>query len=361
MQQKRKSIFHRMVHAFLPETSIPLMLKGLIFSAGLAACKEKKDGPAAAKVTIEQGKMVLICHEGNFRMGNAAAGLLNLGTGQWDENAFKTFTGRALGDVCQSATLWNGAWWIVVNNSGKIEILKKENFAPVKTIEGITSPRFLLPVSETKGYLTDLYANKLWIVDGQAMAIAGSVAFPGWGEELLQAGGKVWVVNRRKNKLFGLNPVSDTWQDSVAFPGNLSSIAPASQGRIWVGFEGNTGSAAGISLFNPNTLSKENTWLSNQTTMPFAFQSSASGDSLFFIQNQVMMLKTEDSGWPVADVLEGKTGNFYGLGYDGRRRQLWASDARDYQQKSKVYKKDLLSGTIQEQAGGIISSRFYFW
>jgi hypothetical protein len=356
----RKSIYRKSDPFGFKENFIFRLMAALIWLS-LEACSEKSEEPAGIKVPIQAGKMVLICNEGNYRSGNASAGLLNLATGEWDENAFKTFTGRALGDVCQSATLWNGAWWMVVNNSGKIEIVSKENFAPVKTIEGITSPRFLLPASETKAYLTDLYANKLWIVDGQAMAITGSVAFPGWGEELLQAGGKVWVVNRRKNKLFGLNPATDTWADSIAFPGNLSSIAPASQGRIWVGFEGNSGTAAGISLFNTLTGEKEKTWLSNQTAMPFAFQSSVSGDSLFFIQNQVMLLKIQDAEWPVADVLDGKTGNFYGLGYDPERRELWASDARDYQQKSRIYRKDLKNGSLREQTGGTISSRFYFW
>ena len=65
--------------------------------------------------------MVLVCNEGNFRWGNASAGILNLSNQKWVEDGFKQVNGRSLGDVLQSATYWNENWWLVVNNSSKIE------------------------------------------------------------------------------------------------------------------------------------------------------------------------------------------------------------------------------------------------
>ncbi len=339
-----------------------LKINLFLFLSIFFSCKEKsKDNPPAQKITISPGQMVLVCHEGNFRSGNAGIGLLNLATNQWDENAFQTFAGRALGDVCQSATLWNGEWWVVVNNSGKVEILKANDFTPQKTLEGLTSPRFLLPVSNTKAYLTDLYANKIWIIDGLSKSISGSIPFQGWGEEMVMQNGKVWVVNRKKNILYGIDFQTNLISDSITFSGNLSSIAQGPTGKIWVGFERGRGTDAGIALVNTGSLSLEKTWTNMEVGYPLSFQSSVTGDSLFFVKNQVYLLKSTDTEWPIADILDGKTGNFYGLGYDKNRKELWASDAKDYQQKSKLIRKNLSDGSIREYTGGIISSRFYFW
>jgi hypothetical protein len=326
----------------------------------LISCTSRREDPKKQEFALSPGIMVLVCSEGNFRWGNASLGLLNLATNQWDENAYKTLTGKALGDVCQSVSFWQEEWWIVVNNSAKIEIVNEGDMRPVKTLEGFISPRFVCPVSSQKGYVTDLYAEKIWVVNRQSKQIIASIPFPGWGEEMVLFLDDVWVMNKKKNKLYKIDTRNDILGDSISFPGNLTSITQSGTG-IWVAFDSTKSSMPGIAHFNPLTKIIDKTVFSSSEIAPQNLQHSSSGDTVFFIQDKPKMLNVNSSEWPVSDLLDGKTGNFYGLGYDPKRQELWVSDAKDYQQKSKLIRKNLANGSIREYPGGIISSRFYFW
>lgn len=55
--------------------------------------------------------------------------------------------------------------YIVVNNSGKIEVCNPTNLLRVATITGFTSPRFIVPVSASKAYVSDYISNSISIVN----------------------------------------------------------------------------------------------------------------------------------------------------------------------------------------------------
>ena len=309
-------------------------------------------------VVIEKGNMVIVGQEGNYKWGNASLGLINLGKNQTDMQAYKTFNKLDLGDVFQSATFWNDQWWIVVNNSGKIEVLNI-GFMKQRTVTGFTSPRYLLPVSTDKAYVTDLYAKGLWVISGSQTQANSKIDMPGWTEEMVLVNGMVYVVCKTNAKVIRIDPAIDQVLDSVLLPGNATSIAKASNNKVWIGFGGKNGSKPGLCLYNPATALAEKTWYSTSVEqIPDRFQATETGDSLFFICGTPCLLKTTDSDfyrYPLGN------SNWYGLGYDPTRKLLFASDAKDYLQNSRIVQMDL-SGTIQKEwVGGIITSRFYFW
>jgi hypothetical protein len=79
---------------------------------------------------------------------------------------------------------------------------------------------------------------------------------------------------------------------------------------------------------------------------------------LFFICGVPCFLKAWNSDFVRLTL---GSGNWYGLGYDARRQQLFASDAKDYLQNSRIVQMHLNGNIIKEWKGGIITSRFYFW
>jgi hypothetical protein len=327
----------------------------------LFSCGDKeKDVPP--KVAISPGNMVLICNEGNFRWGNATVGLLNLSNKQWNEDAFKSVNNRGLGDVLQSASFWGNAWFLVVNNSAKIEVVNSSDFSAQKTIMGFVSPRFLLPINETKAYVSDIYARKIWILNSSSNLPVGSIPFAGWSEEMLVHGNFAWVVCRNKPKVFLINTKNDKLEDSVSLSGNATSIALSKSGKIWVGFDSSSTTNSGLALINPTSKTVERVLFSNEKNFyPSYFQSSATKDSLFFLQNGVFMIRENERNFPTKNFAQGLTGNWYGMGFDSKRREIYLSDAKDYQQKSRIIKINIEANTKVELTGGIISSRFYFW
>ena len=325
------------------------------------SCSEKEK-PKVESFEASPGNMVLVCNEGNFRWGNASVGVLNLTKQTWIEDAFKAVNNRALGDVLQSATLWNNLWFLVVNNSSKIEVVEPEKFTSVKTISGLGSPRFLLPISDSKAYISDIYAGQIWILNQNSTSPAGSIRFYGWSEEMVLSNKLAWISCRNKPKVFVVNAESDNLIDSVSIPGNCTSIAMAGNGKIWVGFEASATEKAGVALIDPSSRLVERLFYSNQSNFyPSHFQPSATKDSLFFMQNGAFMISQSDVAYPTNNFAQGLTGNWYGLGFDSKRGEIYLSDAKDFSQKSRIFRINIKTGIRTELPGGIITSRFYFW
>lgn len=322
-----------------------------------SGCKGEKN-PSPEKLSITKGQMVLVCQEGNFRWGNAEVGVYNRQNEVWVEKAYYAANQKAIGDVCQSALLWQNLWWIVVNNSGKIVLLNPETLQEVGQIQGLTSPRYILPVGPEKAYLSDLYANRLWILSGSPARVSGQIPIAHWTEEMLESNGMIYVYSPHSKFLFQINPETDQLIDSIAFPAKISGIAKAAEKGIWVAY-GDAGQA-GISLWNPTTNLLKN-WNTGSLPAPFSLASSTSGDSLFFISGKPRMLCSWDTLFPNQAIREDWVGNWYGLAYHAPRQELWLSDAKDYVQKSRIICFNLASAQQKEWVGGTNSSRFYFW
>jgi hypothetical protein len=329
----------------------------ILLSWMFSSC-ESEPSPSPETVVMEDGNMVLVGHEGNFKWGNAGLGLINLNKGQSDMDIYKTLNKKSLGDVFQSATWWNQHWWVVVNNSGKIEVLDKE-LKMVKTVTGFTSPRYLLPVSDSKAYVTDLYGKEIRVVSPGQTTAGSRIAMPGWTEEMALVDGRVYVVCKTNAKLIRIDPVLDEVVDSILLPGNARSVAWAGSKKVWIGFEAGNGTKPGVCLYDADSARIVKTWFStSDEKIPDRFQSSATGDSLFFLCGVPCFLQGRESDFVRLPL---GSGNWYGLGYDARRQQLFASDAKDYLQNSRIVQMDLSGKIVKEWKGGIISSRFYFW
>jgi hypothetical protein len=329
--------------------SIPVLL--------FLSCRKDPELKEKAFPELEAGEMVLVCAEGNFRWGNAEAGLLNLRSGKSEWKAFQRMNGRPPGDVLQSASFWNGKLWLVINNSGRIEGLNPGTFQAEESIGGLRSPRFLQPVSSGKAYASDLYSNSIWILKSGVSVPAGSIPMPGWTEEMLLAGNRVWVLCRNQPYLLGINPETDQAEDTLRLPGTGRSLCAGPSGKIWVSFEGSAGNGPGICLADPRDGETKVHWNDTENkAVPDRLLAMPGGDTLFFLHNG--LCRIDESGffrYPA------EPGNWYGLGLDTVRRELWISDVKDYQQESRIIRLGIRGNKIQEYQGGIISSRFYFW
>ena len=110
---------------------------------------------------------VFILNEGNFNAGNATLTHFETSNSTTSQAVFLTANSTGLGDVGQSLAWINKKIFAVINNSGKVVVIDPDSYAQVGQISlgAFSSPREIVPVSETKAYVTDLYGNKLYIVD----------------------------------------------------------------------------------------------------------------------------------------------------------------------------------------------------
>src|SRR5688572_11089757 len=118
-----------------------LMIALLIIS--FASCK-KDDTQVNNSYDFSEG--VFIANEVNFQSANSSVSYYNPENQSVLTDAFSHVNNRSLGDICQSITKINNKIYIVVNNSGKIEICNPVTFASISTISGFTSPRYMCAV-----------------------------------------------------------------------------------------------------------------------------------------------------------------------------------------------------------------------
>ena len=70
-------------------------------------------------------------------------------------NSFLKCNGRPLGDVPNSMIINGYLAYIVVNNSGKIEVINRNSLESVATINGLISPRNMAVVNDNKAYVIE--------------------------------------------------------------------------------------------------------------------------------------------------------------------------------------------------------------
>lgn len=328
----------------------------------LQACvKDKPDSvPEPVIALTPASKKVFVINEGNFGSGNASVSLFDPAKSEVVEDFYKTQNSSTLGDVAQSLNRVNDNYYVVVNNSAKILVCDKD-FKKTGQISGLTSPRYLLPVSNQKAYVSDLYANAISIVDLNARTKIGSIPCHGKTEQMVLVFGKVFVTNTESNYVYILNPSNDKIEDSVLVGKYASGIVADKNDKVWVLSAGDL----------PNTtgkLSKINS-LTNTVDVSFVFSSSETPgnlclnngkDTLFFLNNGICRMAIAESSLPATPLIPKGTKNFYGLAVSPDSYFIYAADALDYSQRSTVYVYDQQGGQKTTFKAGINANGFYF-
>ena len=134
---------------------------------------------------------LFVINEGNFQYGNASLSFYNPVDNEVDNEVFFRANGMKLGDVAQSMTIHGDKGWIVVNNSHVIFAIDTKTFKETGRIENLTSPRYIHFVSDTKAYVTQLWDNKIFIVDPRRYEIIGYINVP---EMDMQTGSTEYMV-----------------------------------------------------------------------------------------------------------------------------------------------------------------------
>ena len=119
------------------------------------------------------GAGLFITNEGNFQYGNATLSYYDPATKQVQNEIFFRANGMKLGDVAQSMTIYDNKGWVVVNNSHVIFAIDLNTFKEVGRIENLTSPRYIHFLSDEKAYVTQLWDNRIFIINPKKYSSAG--------------------------------------------------------------------------------------------------------------------------------------------------------------------------------------------
>ncbi len=334
-----------------------------IFLCLIFSCRKDKPADLIQPLISSGANGVFITNEGNFQFGNAKVSYYEPSQTTATIDLFQPANNRSLGDVCQSMCLFNGKAYLVINNSNKIEVVNSNTFVSFATITGFTSPRYILPVSNNKAYVTDFASNNISIVDLSNNSITGNIPCSGWTEELTLAYGKAFVTNQKKNKVYVVNTTTDVLTDSITVGYASNSIKEDKNGKLWVLCGGSQTNSINASLhrINPITNIVEQTFVfPNLTDSPWKLAINGTNDTMYFLNKGVYRMPINSGSLPVAPFIAQGSSNFYGLGVDPNSSIIYVSDAIDYVQRGVIYRYKPNGTVINNFLAGIIPGDFYF-
>jgi hypothetical protein len=338
-----------------------ILLFGLIFSQ--SSCDKKVccvNPPESALDTITNG--LLIGNEGNFQWGNATLSFANFNISNpiLIKDVFKQQNQKNLGDVMQSMCLWEGKIYLVINNSGKIEILNKSDLKSLGSISGFRSPRHIVPIYNTKAYVSDLYMNGIYIVDIHQKEIKGSIKIPGWTEEMLYFQNKIYVCNKESKYLYIVNTSNDVLQDSLEVGYGSSSICIDAENKIWISCAGKENTHEGrIVRINPTNNEILKTFNFTMNNAPGKIMFNVKDNKVYYQRKDIFSMEMNAMSLPANPFIYAVNKNIYSF-YTSQNK-TYISDAKDFVQASEISIYNNVSGLKDTSfLAGINSSSFLF-
>lgn len=349
--------------------ALTAMAMALAAAMALTACMKWEYEPDEEFAVAGNG--LFITNEGNFQYGNATLSFYDPQTNQVQNDVFFRANGMKLGDVAQSMTIHNGTGWIVVNGSHVVFAIDTDTFKEKGRIENLTSPRYIHFVDDHKAYVTQIWDNRIFIVDPTRYEITGHITVPGMQmengstEQMVSYGRYVfcncWSYQNRIIKI-------DTETDQVV--GQLETgIQPTSlvidkNMKLWTitdgGFEGSPYGHEAPTLYriDPETLTIEKQFRFRMTDTPSEVQLNGPGDTLYWINNDIWRMDVDADRLPVKPFIESRDTKYYGLTVNPRNGEVYVADAIDYQQQGMIYRYSTAGELIDQFYAGITPGAF---
>ena len=211
-------------------------------------------------------KKLFVLNEGNMGSNNASLDFLRLQYGLYISDAFKQMNpsiGAGLGDVGNDIVVIGNEAWIVVNNSGIVEVISALDEKEIKAIS-IPTPRFIA-FDDKYAYVTSWagayidYATyegsnpkgQVYRIDLKTKEVKGSVEVGYQPEGIAYSNGKLYVANSGglssmlppsysyDNTVSIIDAASFTVTQTVNVQVNLKNVYSDGNGNIYVTSLGN--------------------------------------------------------------------------------------------------------------------------
>lgn len=352
---------------------LPLLGSALLLTA---SCTKDDDNSPPTPVAGAYSAGVFIINEGSGGNGNGVSFFDRSNLSQIKRDIYQDANGNAIGDIPQSLTVVGDKAYLVVNNSNKIEIVAADTYKHVSQIEQLKLPRYFTALSSTKGYVTEAVTysgrpGRVRVINLTTNTLGDTIAAGIQPEQLLQAGGKVFVSNWGDNTLTIIDPTRNTVETSLVVGGAPRTMVLDADNKLWV----LCGGAVYNPDYTPNTAKSTNARLvriapaSNAIELTIdlgdnmanygTLQRSPDGRTLYYTgQGGVFSLPITATVAPTAPLV--RRGSFYGLGVDPKDGLLYLTDALDYVSNGRVIRYGTTGAVRDSFAVGVNPGSVYF-
>jgi DNA-binding beta-propeller fold protein YncE len=328
----------------------------------ILGCKDDEPQKFQTQEFDNDGRRVWVLNEGNFRSANASISLhypdINV---DWHDYFSGANQGLPLGDVAQSMSKINEEYWVVVNNSGKIEVME-QNGLSIDQIVGFNSPRYCLQGPNNKVYVSDLYQDAIYVVDALQKSIIKQIPAKGWTEEMEIIGDRLFVCQVDSSQLLVINTLNDSLESSISTAKSPLSLAVDQHNKIWVACSGGIDQdQPALMRIDPNTLNIElDLRIADVSKSINELAISPDGGTLYYLMEDVFKMGVVSNSLPASPWHSRPFTNYYAMAVDPNNGEVYLSDAIDYQQDGVIYRLDENANPLHQFKAGLIPGFFYF-
>lgn len=336
----------------------------------LSGCM-KWDYAAGEEDFEAKGNGLFIINEGNFQYGNATLSYYDPETDQVLNEVFYRANAMRLGDVAQSMVIHGDKGWIVVNSSHVIFAIDLETFRETGRIENLTSPRYMHFIDDTKAYVTQLWDNRIFIVNPSTYSITGTITVPGMQmssgstEQMVQIGDYVYCTCwSYQNRIIKINTATDEVVDELVVGLQPASLVLDYRNRLWTltdgGYQGSPYGTETPAIFciDPVNFRVERKFELGGNDNPSELQLDGSEDTLYWINGGIWRMSVEADELPAGPFIESRDTKYYGLTIDPYNGDVYVADAIDYSQQGMVYRYTWQGVPVDEFYVGITPGAF---
>lgn len=341
----------------------------LLLLAGATACMEWDYGNQEQFSLPGHG--LFITNEGNFQYGNASLSFYDPLEKAVENELFYRANAMKLGDVAQSMTIRDGIGWIVVNNSHVIFAIDIETGKEIGRITNLTSPRYIHFLSNEKAYVTQIWDNRIFIVNPSTFEITGYIPVPrmtmeqGSTEQMVQYGKYVFVnCWSYQNRILKIDTETDSIVDELVVGIQPTSLVLDKNNKIWSvtdgGYEGSPYGYEAPSLYriDAETFTIEKEFRFNFGDAPSEVQLNGTKDKIYWINDDIWEMDVTADVPPSNPFLDSRGTIYYGLTIDPASGDVYVADAIDYQQQGMILRYSSEGVELDKFYVGIIPGAF---
>lgn len=339
----------------------------LILNSG---CMRWDYGDEATSFDEPSPGLFIVC-EGNFQYGNATLSFYNPQNNSVQNEIFFRANTMKLGDVAQSMTIFNNTGWIVVNNSHVVFAIDTDSFREIGRIENLTSPRYIHFISDHKAYISQLWDNRITIIDPSSFSVTGYITVPDMPsvtastEQMVQWQNYVFVnCWSYQNRILKIDSETDKVVAQLTVGIQPNSLVIDKFNHIWTitdgGFEGSPYGYEAPALYciDPDTFSILKVFTFNLGDSPSEIRINGTGDTLYWINNDIWRMDVSSSALPSVPFIPFIDTRFYGLTIDPLSDEIYVADAIDYAQQGMIYRYSHSGSLIDSFYVGVTPGAF---
>lgn len=337
------------------------LVKIIILYLAIVSCTKT---PSDQILNISFGGGVYILNEGNFRGNNGSLSFYSYDSTKIFNDIFNTVNGKTLGDIPNAMVIKGDKAFILVNNSGKIEVVDPSTIQSRATIKGLISPRNIAVINDNKAYVTSLYSDSVAIVSLIDFSIQGYINLRRTSEAIVLAGSKAYISNwAGGNEIMVVNTINDGVLDSIKVGTEPESMAIDRNGMIWVLCNGGwmRQNNAELVKINPYTDVVEQTLIfPSKEASPTCLRIDGLRQTLYYLENGVKSMDI-NGGLPGGSLIEQKSDQyFYKLAINPINGDIFVTDAVDFAQQGYVLVYTDKGTFVTKQKAGIIPGTMCF-